>query len=173
MINRVITGILEENCYIITNDKECIVVDPGDDINKILNSIKDYNLIAILITHYHSDHVGALDELLEYKNVPIYDYKLKEDEYNISSFKFNIIKTPGHTDDSVIFYFKNKNIMFTGDFLFKESIGRTDLGGNDLDMIDSIKRIKTFDKSIKIYPGHGDSSTLEHEFINNIYLNTK
>lgn len=170
MINRVITGYLEENCYIVTKDNNCIIIDPGDDIELILEKIKNYNLIGILITHYHEDHIGALKDLLNYKKVKIYDYKLNEDEYKIDNIKFDIIKVPGHTKDSVIFYFKDINSMFTGDFLFKESIGRCDLGGNIKDMKDSINKIKKYDKSIIIYPGHGDSSNLEHEFKYNYYV---
>ena len=169
MINRVITGYLEENCYVLINNNDCLVIDPGDDIELILDNIKNNNLVGILITHYHEDHIGALKDLLKYKNVDIYDYK-SDDEHILNNFKFNIIKVPGHTNDSVIFYFKDKNIMFTGDFLFKESIGRCDLGGNISDMRNSINMIKKYDKNITIYPGHGESSTLEHEFKYNYYL---
>lgn len=170
-IVKVITGSLRENCYILINNNDCLVIDPGDDFQLIEEEIKKYNLCGILITHYHFDHIGALDELLNYKNVPIYDYKLNEKEYEFNSFKFKIIKTPGHTDDSVTFYFYQDNTMFTGDFLFKESIGRTDLEtGDDLKMSESIKKIKAYNDNITIYPGHGDISTLGYEFINNYFL---
>ena len=61
-------------------------------------------------------------------------------------------------------------VIFTGDFLFAGSIGRTDLGGSDVDMKKSLEKIKKYDKDIVIYPGHGPSSTLDIEFKNNIYL---
>ena len=170
MIKTIITGYLEENCYILINNNDCLVIDPGDEIDKILNEVKNYNIKGILITHYHFDHVGALKELLNYKKVDVYDYKLDEKEYVINDFKFNIIKTPGHTYDSVIFYFKDINTMFTGDFIFKESIGRTDLNGSIKDMNESINKIKKYDKNIILYPGHGDKTTLDYELKNNIFL---
>ena len=170
-IKRVITGYLEENCYILINNNDCIVIDPGDEFDKIYNQIKEYNIKGILITHHHFDHVGALNDLLNYKNVKIYDYKLDENEYIIDNFKFDIIKTPGHTNDSVTFYFKDINTMFTGDFIFKESIGRTDFeNSSNIDMEKSIEKIKKYDKNIIIYPGHGDKTSLDYEMKNNIFL---
>ncbi len=171
-IKKVITGSLEENCYILINNNDCLVVDPGDDISLIIDAIKDYNLLGILITHHHFDHIGALDELLKYKEVEIYDYKLEEKEYSINDFKFKIIKTPGHTSDSITFYFYNENTMFVGDFVFKETIGRTDLPtGNDIEMVSSIEKIKQYDKNTVLYPGHGEETTIEHEIEYNYYFN--
>ena len=170
-IKRVVTGSLEENCYVLIHNNDCLVIDPGDDFNLILEEIKNYNLLAILITHHHFDHVGALDELLNYKDVPIYDYKIEEKDYEINNFKFKIIKTLGHTDDSITFYFYEDNTMFTGDFLFKESIGRTDLPtGDNILMKQSLEKIKKYPKEIKIYPGHGEDTTLEYELNYNYFL---
>ena len=170
-IKRIITGSLEENCYVLIKDNDCLVIDPGDDFYKIKEEIKDLNLVGILITHYHFDHVGALDELLEYKNVKIYDYNLEENEYEFNNFKFNVIKTPGHTSDSITFYFKENNIMFTGDFLFKGNIGRTDLPTGDIEVMEkSIEKIKKYDKDITLYPGHGAKTTLDYEINNNYFF---
>ena len=171
-ITRIITGELVENCYVISNDNKCLIVDPGDDFYKIEKKIKDLDLCGILITHHHFDHVGALDDVLNYKKVPIYDYSSKKQEYNIDGFKFEIIKTPGHTSDSITFYFKEENIMFTGDFIFRGTIGRTDLPtGNELEMMQSINMIKKYNKNIIIYPGHGNDTTLEYEISNNYFFN--
>jgi len=170
-IKKIVTGSLEENCYVLVNNGDCLVIDPGDDFYKIKEEIKDLNLLAVLITHHHFDHVGALDELLEYKNVKIYDYNLEEKEYEINNFNFNIIKTSGHTSDSITFYFKEENIMFTGDFIFKGTIGRTDLPTGDMkEMENSIDKIKKYDKNITLYPGHGDNTTLEDEINNNCFF---
>ena len=98
-IKRIITGSLEENCYVLIIDNNCLVIDPGDDIDKIKEEIKDYNLLGILITHHHFDHVGALNDLLNYKEVPVIDYKINEENISIDKFNFKIIKTPGHTSD--------------------------------------------------------------------------
>ena len=165
-------GYLRENCYIISKNNNCIIIDPGDEDNKIIKCIGGKKVLAILITHYHFDHIGALNILKEKYNVEIYDYKNINEDIKISDFNFKVIDTKGHTDDSVSFYFYNDNIMFTGDFLFKESIGRFDFdNSSEIDMLKSIENIKKYDKSIKIYPGHGDITTLEYEFKNNPYLN--
>ena len=91
--------------------------------------------------------------------------------YNrVRDFNFSVLNMPGHTSDSICFYFYEDKVMFTGDFLFKGSIGRCDLGGSEQDMFKSLERIKEYDSNIKIYPGHGESTTLKKEFNSNIYL---
>ena len=170
-IKRIITGSLEENCYVLIIDNNCLVIDPGDDIDKIKEEIKDYNLLGILITHHHFDHVGALNDLLNYKEVPVIDYKINEENISIDKFNFKIIKTPGHTSDSITFYSEENNLMFVGDFVFKNSIGRTDLPtGNDIEMVKSINKIKTYDKNTILYPGHGESTTIDDEIKNNYFF---
>ena len=167
------TGYLEENCYILTNDKT-IIIDPGDDADKIISYLEKNNLEldSVLITHHHFDHVGALKDLLNYKKVNVYDRSnLQEKTYNIAGFNIEVIYTPGHTNDSITYYFKDDDMMFVGDFIFKGSIGRTDLGGNNLDMRNSINKISKYNKSIKIYPGHGDNSTIGYEIDYNPYFN--
>ena len=155
-IDRVIVGQLETNCYVISKDNSCLVIDPGDEYEKIKNYIKEKNVVGTIITHHHFDHVGAINHFNK-----IYDYSnLKEGINKIDEFIFEVIYTKGHTDDSICIYFKKDNIMFTGDFIFKDGIGRTDLGGNYLDMINSINKISKYNKDIKIYPGHGEYSCL-------------
>ena len=79
----------------------------------------------------------------------------------MGNFNFEVIYTPGHKEDAITFYFKDYNAMFTGDFIFKDAIGRTDLpGGNMESMIESLNKIKSYNKDIIIYPGHGDKTTL-------------
>lgn len=171
IIKRIITGRLEENCYILINNNNALVVDPGDNFNLIKKELNNLNLVGILITHYHFDHIGALEELLKYKNVEVYDYRSEEIKYNIKDFNFKIIKTPGHKEDSITFYFENSNIMFTGDFIFKGTIGRTDLVGGDMnEMLRSIAKIKKYNNDITIYPGHGEFTTLTDEINYNNYF---
>ena len=151
-------GYLETNCYILSIDNDCIVIDPGDEIERIKDKIGNKNIKGVIVTHNHFDHVGALSYFSN-----IYDFNnLKEGINNIDKFSFEVINTPGHTNDSICIYFEEEKIMFTGDFIFKDGIGRTDLGGNDLDMIKSIDKISKY-PNIKIYPGHGESSYLQEE----------
>ena len=168
-IDRVITGSLEENCYILGIEDKVLVIDPGDDIDKINKVINNRKVLGVLITHRHFDHVGALSYFD--KNI-IYDRSnTEEKEYKIDKFNFNVIFNPGHSSDSISFYFKKENIFFCGDFIFYESIGRCDLpGGSEPDMAKSLEKIKTYAKDIVIYPGHGDKTTIGYELENNEFL---
>jgi len=161
-IDRVIVGDLCTNCYILSIDNKCLIIDPGDEYKKIEEVIDGKDIIGVIITHHHFDHVGALKYfdkklLLDISN-------LEEKEYNIGNFNFEVIYTPGHKEDAITIYFKKENIMFTGDFIFKGTIGRMDLpGGNYKDMQNSLNKIKKYDKNIKIYPGHGEETLLKNE----------
>lgn len=166
-IKKIVVGQLEENCYILTKDNKTIIIDPGDEFDKIDEQIEG-KLIGILITHYHFDHIGALEELQENYNVPIIDYKNK---MLLEPFNYEILETPGHTSDSISIIFKEKNMIFCGDFIFKGAIGRTDLPtGNREEMKKSIKNILTFNKDIILYPGHYESTTIEKEKENLEYI---
>ena len=168
-------GPLQANCYLVYKDNKCLIIDPGSDENFIVGRIRKLNLEveAILLTHNHPDHNGYAKSISTIYAVPIYDFNnLFEQKHYIDPFNFEVIYTLGHTSDSITYYFYDYGVMFTGDFLFKESIGRTDLKtGNVNDMLESIDKIKEYDPSIKIYPGHGDTTTLEYELENNSYLN--
>ncbi len=163
-IKTIIVGPLQTNCYILTNGNDAIIVDPGDEAIKIEKELGNLNLKGILLTHNHFDHVGALS-YFENK------YNLKHND-KIKEFNYETIKTPGHTSDSITFYFKEENVMFVGDFIFKNGIGRMDLGGNVEDMKNSLKKISQYPNNMVLYPGHGDKTTLKEE-INNFsyYIN--
>ncbi len=156
----IVVGSLEENCYLIIKDnKEAIVIDPGDEPNKIIEFAKPYDVKGILITHHHFDHIGALKEIESYFHV--------KETHDIPNFTFEKIKTPGHTKDSVSYYFKEINSIFVGDFIFAGTIGRMDLGGNEKDMKQSLKSFLTkMDNDVIIYPGHGNKTTLKQERTN-------
>ena len=155
-IDRVVVGNLQTNCYILSINNECLVIDPGDEYEKINEKIENKVVIGTIITHYHFDHIGAINYFDNIYNIN----NLSEGINNIGNFSFEVIYTPGHTKDSISLYFKENNIMFTGDFLFKDGIGRTDLGGNEFDMYDSLTKISKYNKDITIYPGHGSKSIL-------------
>lgn len=171
-IKKVITGVLDENCYVLIKNNTAIIIDPGDDYLDIKEAIGENKVLAVLITHSHFDHIGALRNFLTKRSIKIFKKSsLEEKEYTIGDFKFKCIYTPGHSKDSVSFFFEENNCMFVGDFIFKESIGRTDLpGGDNNDMKESLNKLLTFNESIILYPGHDDETTLKYEKEHNPYL---
>ncbi len=170
-IECIVNGELEENCYIIHNNKHALIVDPGSESEKIIDKISKLNLdvLGVLITHYHFDHIGALNDIKnKYKLAKIYDYKSSSIN-EIDSFKFKKINNFGHTMDSCSFLFENDKIMFTGDFVFFETIGNYD-DENEVEMLNSLKEFIKLDDDIKIYPGHGPYSSVGYEKEHNYYL---
>lgn len=192
-------GQLQTNCYfLIDKENNCLVFDPGDEGNFILEEIQIKKLkpLAILATHGHFDHVMAVGEIQKNYQTPFYISskdlflikKIKESaEYflkvkpailpinninnlgnknflKIKNFQLRILKTPGHTPGSVCFYFQKEQILFTGDTLFKKGIGRYDFSYSDKDnLIKSLEKIFCLPLETKIFPGHGEESTLEKE----------
>ena len=171
-IEKISVGYLECNCYIIEIDNDVLVIDPGDESKKIINKIGKRNVTGVIVTHYHFDHIGALTDIVDKYNVSIYDINnLNEGKNKIGKFIFDVIYTPGHKEDAITIYFKEDRVMFVGDFIFRDSIGRCDLeGGNIKYMLKSIDKIKKYDKNIVIYPGHGDETTLGYIIENNMYF---
>lgn len=175
-IETIKVGYLKTNCYLIIKNQKCIIVDPGDEFEKIKNKIDTLKLnpIKVLITHHHFDHVGALDDIMKSYKIDMIDfnnYKNDNEIIEIEDFKFKMIYTPGHKSDLITYYFFEENKMFCGDFIFKNDIGRWDLDtGNKEEMLESIKKIKNYPKNTIIYPGHGDITDLNYEINNNIYF---
>lgn len=217
MLNNVLITTIEQfgyftNCYIVFSEttKECIVIDPGGDLEKIIDKIDKRNLIPtyIALTHGHGDHIFAVNSLkTKYNSIKIIAHEdefeilkdssknyskylfenrevniLKLDKFlkdndiiNISSdLTFKVIHTPGHTKGSICYYYLEKDALFTGDTVFLENIGRTDLySGNFEELINSLKKISALPDNVIIYPGHGPHSTIEYEKNNNHYFNFK
>lgn len=161
---RFVVGPVQENTYILHNNKkEALIFDPGANGKKINQWIEEKELkpLAILLTHAHFDHIGALEEVRRKWNVPVYVHQNEEDwlenpkkngsayfmqeitarkadhlingegELVFSSFRLNVFETPGHSPGSVSYYVKDVGLIFSGDALFAGSIGRTDLYGGD------------------------------------------
>ncbi len=198
-INRIITNYLSSNTYILEFDDFCIIIDPSVSYQEVKQKINK-EIKAVLITHGHYDHVAkiktyfdtaiyihqnAIEKLKDAKkNLSVYiDYKnplevildnpiLVEEgkTYTINNQEFSVMYTPGHSDCSVTYIFESK-YMFTGDFVFQGSIGRTNFPtGNNIIMKQSVQKIKTIEKDYYIYPGHGEMTTLEKEKHNNPYF---
>ncbi len=155
-IKQIPVGYLQANCYILVKDNQAIIIDPGEEAEKIEKHLENLEVIGILLTHSHFDHIGALS-YFENK------FHIKHNE-PIQNFTYEVLKTPGHSKDSVTFYFPNAKVMFTGDFLFKGTIGRMDLqGGSENEMKESLEEISKYPDDIVIYPGHGEKTMLGEE----------
>ena len=180
-IEKLVLGRLFTNCYIISEKDEAVIIDPGGEPEKIFSTLPTTNLSYIILTHAHPDHLGALPALknefpkakfLTHKGeLPILKslhLKVKPDGFlNESKFPLptthypllSIIHTPGHSPGGICL--RMKNVLFTGDTLFANGIGRTDYPyANQKDLIESLEKLKKLPKNLKIYPGHGQSSTL-------------
>ena len=166
-------GMLRCNCYLLDINNKVLIVDPGDEVDKIIHSIGSREVVGIIVTHYHFDHIGAVDELVNKYNISVYDRNsMNEGKNEIDQFSFEVIYTPGHKEDAITIYFDEDKVMFCGDFIFKDNIGRCDLPGGDInEMYKSIDKIKKYDRDIVIYSGHGDRTSLGYEIDNNIYFN--
>lgn len=189
------SGPIATNVYIIYNEnREAVIVDPAFDGEKIAQRIEGEGLTlkAILITHYHFDHIDGVARLAKLTGAKVYSFmpgrdtsyaftsdknEFRADEYltdgqslELIGAEFSVISTPGHTTDSVCYILDD--MMFSGDTLFFEECGRCDLpGGNFHSMQGSLKKLAALDGDYKVYPGHQKFTTLEHERRNNMYMN--
>jgi glyoxylase-like metal-dependent hydrolase (beta-lactamase superfamily II) len=146
---KLIVGEMRTNCYLVWNeDKNAIIIDPGDEAEFISEEIerRQLKLIGILLTHKHFDHIGALQDLQLIYNAPIIH----------SVFDFKIIKTPGHTVDSVCFFSPTLGVVFTGDTLFKELPTR-------YENLDSIRKLLKLPEETVVLAGHDEDTTIAAE----------
>ena len=172
-IETIKVGPLQTNCYILNFNGKALVIDPGDDYYILKRYLMEKNIEAVLVTHGHDDHIGAVSSIVDAHNVPVYNKtNLKEGRYEIGPFHFEVIYTPGHTSDSVTYFFYEYNFLFSGDFLFKYTVGRMDLEtGSVDDMKYSLEKIYDYNDRITVYPGHGESTTIGEEKRENQYFN--
>lgn len=148
-------------------EANCYIIDPGMYTDKekqlVLTFIQENRLEpkAVLITHKHPDHVCGLEYIQNlYPTIPVMN---NHSEW--MNMPCERLLTPGHKEDAVCFYFKEASTLFSGDTLFLESVGRTDLPGGDFETLkDSIHTlISTLPDDTTVYPGHGPKTTIAHE----------
>ena len=190
-IKRFIGGILESNGYVLYQQEggSCYVVDPGYSPKTFIKYIeeKDLKMKGILLTHYHSDHVAAVQKLSAHFECPVALHRSDADLYKdpvdifmeggmtfeLDGEIIKVVHTPGHTAGSVCFYSDKSKLAFTGDTIFNVDLGRTDLkSGSEQEMINTCREIiNKWSNEIFIYPGHGDGCNMKkvrkinHEFL--------
>lgn len=174
--------------------------DNADRIEKYLKA-NDLVCIAILLTHGHFDHIMAAQELKELTHAEIHAHKAEAEllsnprlnaSYHIrkecsfvpdvlledgqvlklAGFAVKVLHTPGHTAGGACYYFTGHLILFSGDTLFREDIGRSDLpSGNGRKLVEAIQnKLMILEDQVEVYPGHGEATTIGYERDNNIYL---
>ncbi len=196
LIKAIPVGQLETNCYIVTDEDAmlCAVIDPGDESNAILDYLEEHGLKcgAVLLTHGHFDHTGAVRALLEETGATLWMHRadLGEDKrrgqfdapegthfisdgavVEVGALRFEVLETPGHTPGSVTYVCGDA--LFTGDTLFAGSCGRTDFPGGDTQAeLRSLRRLGELEGDYEVYPGHMEASSLDRERRYNPYMRT-
>ena len=157
-------------------EAECIVIDAGmsnsREEERFSAFLREEKLIpiALLITHAHPDHICGTEFVTNTYGLTPIVYP-EEGLLSVGQFPIEVIRTPGHKEDCVCYYLRNEETLFTGDTLFQESIGRTDLPGGDMPtLIHSLQKLVALPESTKVYPGHGYPTTIAHEKAYNPYL---
>ena len=186
-------GAYQTNCYLVwdENSPTCVVIDPGYDGETVLLETKRLGktIEAILLTHGHFDHVGAVRDIAAETGCKVYlceadlampaqltagplyytDLYGEGDTLTLAGLSFQVLHTPGPTPGSVCL--KCEDSIFSGDTLFWGSCGRTDLPGGSWTTIQkSLKRLAAVEGDYKVYPGHGDSTNLAFERKFNPYM---
>lgn len=158
IIEKIVVGALRANCYLLIDGGEAAVIDPGDEARKIIDAIEKSGAKVKFVanTHCHFDHIGANDAVAEKFGAAVLADLNEEDILAVGKSKLKIVKTPGHTPDGVCFF--GDDFVISGDTLFEDGIGRTDLpGGSDEQMISSLKKLDALiGDGMMVYPGHGD-----------------
>ena len=193
IINTFTAGPIDANNYLLTDNDEAVLIDCSEAKPEVLSALKGKKLKFILLTHGHFDHVIGVNEMREKTGAKVLinkedvvrmnesadimrtfgvqgvettkadDFLNDGDTLKFGNTEIKVIATPGHTQGCVCYLIDGK--LFSGDTLFKESVGRCDLpGGNFQKLSDSVKnRLFTLDDNTIVYPGHGPETTIGHE----------
>lgn len=194
-------GPYRSNCYIVYENQKALIIDPGYDSDEVVTFLTDnqLDLVAIYATHGHVDHVSGIKKLKDLFNPKVYaprkdEIWLVDSIYNrvghvipvdefiedgfvllFESYEFIVYETPGHSQGGTILYNEKEHICFSGDTLFFETIGRTDLPFSDFSEIKkSIEKMYDIlpDKT-QLFPGHGRPTSIGHEKKHNMFIKYK
>jgi hydroxyacylglutathione hydrolase len=173
-LEKIVVGSLDTNCYILKSDNSAIVVDPGAEPHKIIKVIEGCKTDLILLTHRHSDHVGALQKVKEVSGaksaihrldwIDGFDVELQDGQIiSFNSETIKVLHTPGHTSGSCCFLIKN--ILISGDTLFPNGPGNTfGSSGDEKTIYASIRqKLMPLPDDTQVFPGHGASTTIGKE----------
>jgi hydroxyacylglutathione hydrolase len=199
-------GPIAENCYLLRRDDSdrALIVDPGDEAERILRPVEEMGLTveAILVTHCHFDHIGAVAPVASATGAPVYcpeievpvladimsfvpwpgfgpyeSYEADEiiaggEHLSLAGLEIDVVFTPGHSPGHVTYAIPDQGALFSGDVLFKGSIGRTDLPGGDAPtLLESIRTlVDGYPPETTVYPGHMGVTTLGAERATNPFL---
>jgi glyoxylase-like metal-dependent hydrolase (beta-lactamase superfamily II) len=189
-------GMIGTNCYVLCDETAgvCTVIDPGDEARRVCAAVEETGckLQFILLTHGHFDHTSGLEGLLRWQKVPVYIHRAdvgplerpshyqypapadtlfydEGDRVQLGSLEIEVFHTPGHSPGSVTL--RVGDVLFTGDTLFRDSCGRTDLpGGSYSVLLDSLRRLYDLPGDYRVYPGHEAFSTLNRERQRNYFM---
>jgi hydroxyacylglutathione hydrolase len=199
-------GPVAENCYVARPDgaDRGLIVDPGDEPERILEAVEALGLTveAILLTHCHFDHIGAVAPVARATGAPVHCPKIEVpvladimsyvpwpgfgpfesyeadhtvaggEHLSIAGLEIDVLFTPGHSPGHVTYAVPDHEALFSGDVLFKGSVGRTDLPGGDWGtLLESIRGlVEAYPAETVVYPGHMGVTTLGSERASNPFL---
>ena len=199
-------GMVQENCFLVRPEggERAVIVDPGDEAPRLLQAVEDagVTLEAILLTHTHFDHVGAVAPVARATGAPVYCPRIEVpvlqdvmayvpwpgfgpfeswdpeetvqggETLELAGLTFDVVYTPGHSPGHVTYAVRGEQALFSGDVLFRSSVGRTDLPGGDAPtLMRSIATLlERFDDEARVYPGHMGVTTLGAERATNPFL---
>jgi hydroxyacylglutathione hydrolase len=199
-------GPVAENCYLVRRDgsDRGLILDPGDESERLLGAVEALGITmeAILITHCHFDHIGAVAPVAKATGAPVWCPELEVpvladimsyvpwpgfgpfesydadhtvaggEQLSLAGLEIDVVFTPGHSPGHVTYAIRGENALFSGDVLFKGSVGRTDLPGGDWrTLLESIQGlVGAYPEETTVYPGHMATTTLGAERATNPFL---